>query len=312
MSGRVRALALVIAIAGSTLLVSAAALGHGAVHERIATLTLQIRAHPNDAALLAKRGELHALDENWTQAADDFEEALALEPERADVMHHLAAAKLQLGDATEALRLAERSLERQPDPRALVVRARAHERLGSWRKAVDDMSLVIAKANAPSPETYVERAHMQERGGDGDGSIAGLHEGMAHLGPLVTLIEPAIEIEARRGRPAAALALVEHLEPSLATAPRWLAKRGELSESAGRRDEAKVAYEAALAALDRLPESRRRAPRHAALRETIVASLEHLPRVEATSPATPPRFGAWPALGALALGASLGFALQRR
>ena len=303
----------VVAILTTSLLAGAIALAHGAVHERIATLTLEIRAHPNDAELLAKRGELHALDQNWTQAAEDFEEALAVDPDRIDVMHHLADAKLHLGDAADALRLANAVLARRADhPRALVLRARAHERLGSWRDAVGDMSRLIASRRSPSPENYVERAQIQQRGGDEDGAIAGLREGMARLGPLVSLVEPAVAIEARRGRHDAALALVDQLDRGLASTPRWLTRQGELHQDAGRRDEAKAAYEAALGALDRLVESRRSAPRQVELRARIVERLEQLPPARTTHASAPGRWAWWPALGAILAGAALGFALQRR
>lgn len=314
MTGRPSAARLVAAtLLVVTVLPGPRAFGHGAVHERIEALTRQLQSRPNDSNLLAKRGELHALDENWTQAAEDFAEALELAPNDAEVMHRLADARLHLGDANAALRLAEASLAgRAGDPRALLVRARAHDRLGSWQAAVDDLSRVIATSEPPSPETYVERARVQERGGAADAAVAGLRDGVTRLGPLVTLLEPAIDIEARRGRGEAAIALLDQLDPKLTSTPRWLARRGELDELAGRREDARRAYRAALDALDRLPESRRRAPRQVALRVQLEARLAPRPAADEARATPASRWGWWPALGAIVAGAALGFTLQKR
>ena len=55
---------------------------------------------------------------------------------------------------------------------------------------------------------------------------------------------------------------------------RWLARRGEILLQAGRREEARAAYEQALKALDSLPPGRRNVPAMNELEKRIKASLE--------------------------------------
>ena len=291
------------------------ATGHGAVPERIDELTEVIDSRPNEPDLYEKRAELHALDENWTQAAEDLEEALALAPERVELMHRLADVRLQLGDVNEALRWAEAALARQPDhPRALLVRARARDQGGAWRAGADDLARLIAQSDPPSPELYRERAEMLARGGDREAAIATLRDGMARLGPLVTLLEPAVDLEAQQGRPDAALALVERLSRDLAASPRWQARRGELHELAGRFPEAAHAYRAASSRLERLPVGRRQTQRHLALERRLRDALARLPRSTSAPPTAPGRnwWALWPSVAAMVAGATLGYALRRR
>jgi tetratricopeptide (TPR) repeat protein len=270
-------LALVTSVAVAWLVHASAALSHGAVPERIDALDEEIGHHPNDAALYEKRAELHALAHNWTQAAEDLEEARAIDPQRPGLAHRLADARLQLGDAESAIALASEAIAMDPEEsRAYLVRARARAENGDLDGAAADLARVIALSEKAAPALYRERAEILERAGDRDAALAALSEGIADRGPLVTLIEAAVDLEARRGRPEAALAWVDRLEPPSVRAPKWQVRRGGLLERAGRPAEAREAYEAARRAIETLPPSRRDTPKSVALRAEIDARMRAL------------------------------------
>jgi predicted negative regulator of RcsB-dependent stress response len=128
--------------------------------------------------------------------------------------------------------------------------------------AAEDYSRAIAYSSQPSPELYLERAQAltAEGGTYLDTALKGLEQGIQKLGPLVTLQLYAIDVELKRKQFDAAL---KRLDKVAAQSPRketWLARRGEILQQAGRGEEAREAYRAALKAMDTLPPSRRQVP----------------------------------------------------
>ena len=94
-------------------------------------------------------------------------------------------------------------------------------------------------------------------GAHADAALRGIDEAIARLGPLVTLITLAIDVESDRGRYDAALVRFASLPAVLARRPNWLARRGDVLRAAGRDSEASTAYADALAAIDGLSAKRR-------------------------------------------------------
>lgn len=234
---------------------------HGPIHEQIALLTARIQEDPHNATLFVRRGELHGLHEDWDAALADYDRAEKLSPFLPAV--NLARGKTLLGAgrfraAKEAL---DRFIARRPDhPDALLTRARVLFQLGESRAATVDYGRAIARwetLDQGRPEYYVEWACAFAALGDDGGALRALDEGIARLGPIVSLQLPAIETELTRGHYDAALA---RLSTVAARSPRpepWLARRGEILEQAGRLAEARSAYEEALAGLERSPRTRR-------------------------------------------------------
>jgi tetratricopeptide (TPR) repeat protein len=259
-------------------LVAASASAHGDVSDRIAEASAALERTPNDAALLVDRGALHVLDENWTQAALDFEEARAIDPALRGVDLRLASALLHLGEAERVIALTNAVIAKEPtNADAHLLRARAHVDRAEHQAAASDFTQVIALSTTPIPRTYLERAEVIAAAGDIDGAIAGLREGIDRLGPAVSLIEQAIALEEGRQRYDAALVLLTTLSPPLRSSAKWCAREGELLTRAGRSDEARAAYERALAALDAADRSRRNAPAALALRSQIERARTELP-----------------------------------
>ena len=113
---------------------------------------------------------------------------------------------------------------------------------------------------------------MRAAGAD-DGAIAALDAGIARLGEASALIEEAAAIEESLQRWDAALARVARLAASAPNPARWLARRGDLAEKAGRAADAAESRRAALAALDALPPARRNVPALSQLADRLRAKL---------------------------------------
>lgn len=230
------------------------AVAHEGIYEQIAELTRRIRREPQHPAYYLKRGELFRLLKQWDSALADYDRAATLDPTSVEVEFfrgRMWAEARQPGRARVAL---DRFLRAKPaDMEGRLTRARLFARLGHTAAAVADYSQVIDFSPQPKPDHLIERARVQVTAGEFAAALRGLDEGLTKLGPIVTLQVEAIEIELKNRNLDGALA---RLDAAAAPSPRreqWLARRGEILLKAGRRAEAKVAFAAALTAIEALP-----------------------------------------------------------
>ena len=184
-------------------LLPATAHAHGDFHERIVHLTWEITRDPRNAASHLQRGEIHRLYCAWRAAQRDYDHAAQLDPTLMDV--DLARGKLLLeARRPQAAKTAlDRFLRQRPGhPEALLTRARALVKLRQPAAAARDFTQVIDRVADPAPDLYLERAQAQVATGPAAlaDAVRGLDEGIAHLGPLVTLQQQAGELEARLRR----------------------------------------------------------------------------------------------------------------
>jgi predicted Zn-dependent protease len=251
-------------------------LAHGDLHEQIRQITEQIAKDPKNAELYLKRGELHRAHQEWDQAQADYDRAISLDPGLFPVDFARGRMFLEAGWPWSARVSLDRFLRRQTNHvEALTARARALVKLELRLEAARDYTAAIKSAATGRPELYIERA--QALAGEGEAHFAealrGLDEGMQKMGPLVTLQLYAIDVELKRKNVDAAL---ERLDKIAAQSPRkemWLARRGEILQQAGRKDEADKAYRGALEAMATLPPARRNVPAMIELEKRIKAAL---------------------------------------
>ncbi|MGH9461291.1 MAG: tetratricopeptide repeat protein [Vicinamibacteria bacterium] len=236
------------------------AAAHGPIDEQIALLTKRIQEDPQDATLYLRRGELNGLHEDWDAAWSDFDKATELSPDLTAV--DLARGKTllharQFRRAQEALDL---FLARHPEhPDALLTRARVLLELGGAAASARDYGRAIAgleKLEQSKPEYYLEWTRAFTEVGDSEHALRALDQGIAILGPIVSLQLPAIDLELTRGQYDAALARLETVSAQSPRVEPWLVRRGEILEQAGRSTEALCAYEEALAGLEPLTTGR--------------------------------------------------------
>jgi tetratricopeptide (TPR) repeat protein len=236
------------------------AAAHEGLHEQIEAVSRQIARDPTNAALLLKRGELHRLHRDWARALADYDRAARLAPGLSEVEFARGRMLFEAGRYREARAVLDRFLAREPDQvSALLARARTLAALGDALGAAGDYTEALARMTPPEPDVYVERARtLASLGGrHAESALAGLDEGIARLGPLVTLELCAVDVELGLGRYDAALGRIDRAAAGSARKETWLARRGEILERAGRPAEARAAYAEALDAIRLLPPYRR-------------------------------------------------------
>ncbi len=287
-----------------------AASAHGDVHARIDELTARLEARPDDARTWLERGSAHALDEDWANAALDFEQAVTLGPGDPDAARRLANARLQLGEPEVAAALMDPVLEANGrDAEAHLVRARARRQLGRLSDAADDYTLAIESYASPAPHLYLERADNEVERRRTTEAIEGLRAGIAALGPIVTLVERLADLHWRGGDPAGAARTLDELPYEVKRSPRTLLMKARYLREAGDERGAADALDRADEAIRGLPESRRESAAMRALSEQIRDERPDLAALPgAPVPARIPRLRAIAALaiGAVAIFAALG------
>ena len=252
----------VIGFAGIVLclaLLSSFAQAHEGLHEQIIAVTAKIKRDPKNASLYLQRGELYRLHREWSRAAADYDRAARLQPDLKIV--DLARGKMlfESGGFQRARFALDRFLSKQPGHyEGLITRGRVLARIGLRSEAIEDFTDALTKSAVPDPDLLIERAHVTA--GDEqrvDEALNGLDEGIKRLGPLVTLQLTAIDLELRRHNYDAALARLDAVTSQSERKETWLVRRGEVLKLAGRHEEARVAFNAALVAIESLPLERR-------------------------------------------------------
>jgi len=233
------------------------ALAHGDVHEQIQKLTEEIARNPKNAQLHLRRGRLFRIHGDFDKALADFDSAEKLDPKMEILDLERGETYLDAEQPQKAKAALDRFLARHPaQDRALLARGRVQVKLGFFAAAAKDFTAAIEHGSELRPEYFIERAQAQLRvkNPDLDAVVKGLDEGIRKLGPAVTLHLQAIEVELKAKAWDAALARVDELAKQSPRRENWLARRGDILVQAGRRDEARTAYNAALEALHSLPE----------------------------------------------------------
>ena len=262
-----------LALAVSLAMLSSSAQAHEGLHEQIVAITVKIKRDPKNASLYLQRGELHRLHRDWTRAAADYDRAARLEPELKVIDFVRGRMFFESGRLQRARLTLDRFLAQQPSHfEGLVTRARVLARLGATDDAIRDFTQALEVS--PDPELYLERAQVTARDAKRiDEALNGLDEGIKRLGPLATLQLAAIDLELRRHNYDAALARLDLVTSQSERKETWLVRRGEILALAGRAEEARSAFQAALTAIDSLPPSRRQTRSMTALQLRIRSAL---------------------------------------
>jgi tetratricopeptide (TPR) repeat protein len=246
---------------------------------QIEDLTQQILKNPTNAELYLRRGELRRTHLEWDFAAEDYDKAEELNSALDAVVLARGRLYLDSGWPLSAKACLDLYLSRVPNnAMALVTRAHILTRLQMRMAAAQDYTRAITLSPEPGPELFIERA--QAFSGEGPTYFAealkGLDEGVQRLGPLVTLQLLAIDLELRQKGFDRALARLDTVAEKSPRKETWLVRRGEILVQAGRPAEAKQAFQSALAALDKLPPTRRNVPAMLELQRRLSAELEKL------------------------------------
>lgn len=262
-------------VAICVMLLSAPVQAHEGLHEQIAAITAKIKRDPKNASLYLQRGELHRLHHDWLRAAADYNRAEHLQPSL--MLVELARGKMffDSGKLQRAKLTLDRFLLRQPDHyEGLLTRARVLAKLGARMDAAKDFTQALSLSSVPEPELYLERANVLAADVRQLGeALRGLDEGINKLGPLVTLQLAAIDLELRRKHYDGALTRLDQIAAQSQRKEAWLVRRGEILKLAGRDEEARATFNAALTAIESLPPAHRQSRSVSALELRARAAL---------------------------------------
>ena len=237
-------------------------------------VTKQIEGDPKNAALYLKRGELYRVHADWKLAESDYDRVAELDPKLVAVDFCRGKLCSESGQKERAKPLLDKYLAGQPDHvDALLTRARLLVKLGERKAAAVDFTRAITNAPDPMPEYFLERAQAQAEEGQVEAALHGLDEGLNRFGPLVGLQLFAIELELERKDFDHALSRLDTISSRSARKEKWLARQGEILALAGRPDEAKKSFTAALAAIAALPPRLRETPAMVELKKRVANAL---------------------------------------
>jgi tetratricopeptide (TPR) repeat protein len=264
-----------------------AARAHGDVHLRILALTQRIEAATNNPArLYLERGELQREHGLWEAAAADYDRAAQLDPGLAGVDFCRAKLLADRGELDAARAMFDRALQRNPaDGECWVGRARVRLKLGQRTAAIADFRRGLELLPRPEADYVRELAETLATAGDVEGALRSLDEGIKKLGPIVPLQGYALNLELGRKNPDAALARLETILAGTARKEKWFARRGDILVVVGRAAEARKSYEAALAAINRLPGPLQQGPAMIELRGHVDAALSGIKTAAASGQA---------------------------
>jgi tetratricopeptide (TPR) repeat protein len=249
-------------------------LAHDGLHEQLREATKQILLDPGNAELYLKRAELYRLHRDWTEALADYAKARKLAPSLLEVEFCRGRMWLEAGDHQSAQAALDRFLALRPEHgEAWLCRARVKSKLQQPQQAAAAYQRAFALLPRLTPDHYIERLQAQLAAAQVEEALRGLEEGIARLGPLVTLQLPAMELELKQQRWDAALTRLAQVATQSPRQESWLWRRGEILRQAGRAAEARAAFLAAQQALEQLPPSQRQTKAMQELAHRIQAAL---------------------------------------
>lgn len=231
---------------------------HPEIDDALARLNTLIAASPKDADLYLERGELYVRHEDWVSAEANYLRAAELAPQHPGLPRVLGALEFAQGRLADARKHFDAAIARNPaDAESLVLRARTLSALNVRPAAIADYDRALKLLENPPPEIFLERAALHASPKD---ALRGLDEGLARLGPIISLQLRALTIEEAAGLVDAALKRVDAIAKQTERPEVWLKRRGDILARAGRTREADAAYAAARTAIDALPDWLRDSP----------------------------------------------------
>jgi tetratricopeptide (TPR) repeat protein len=252
-------------------------LAHDDPHQSIEKITLEIKQDPDNVELYLKRAELHRISSHWDMALADLEYAAELDPDLIYLNFYRGRLHFEAGRLPQAKLALDFFLSSHPNHvEGLITRGRILRKLNQPLKAAQDYAHALSMTSNPTPVLFTERAESLVESGEGyaDMAVQGLDEGIQKLGPLVSLESPAIDLDVKLQRYDRALARIDRVMAKMNRKEKWLVRRGDVLAKAGRSEEARSTYEAALNALESLPVRFQQIPASRELAARIRAILE--------------------------------------
>lgn len=214
---------------------------HGIVHEQIYQISREMVTQ-DTAQNRIGRAQLYHIDEQWILASQDYSRARELNPENRRIDFLEASMWHDAGRPDLALPLVNRLLKNQSNHvNGLWLRARVLNALGRLASATDDYRLITSSAERVLPEMYLEWAHTQAvlKPTNLPAVNQIIKQGVEQLGPLVSLLQYAIQFNRDHHAYQPALVWLNMLPEQLRKQPHWVLQRADLLDLAEQHQEAK-------------------------------------------------------------------------
>lgn len=249
-------------------------LAHEDLLLRVKGVTEQMSTNGITAELLLLRAELYRAHQDWDLALKDYDAAAPGLTNSPAVDFGRAQALAGGGKLSKARKAFDELLDRNPNnAAALLGRARVLAQLDHLAPAIADYTRAFTNLTNPRPEDYLERARLQAAESGAESAVKGLDEGLARMGWTVTLQRTALDYELERGNTDGALARLESILTRSNRKESWLTLRAEILQTAGRTQDAREAFQAALKAIIDLPPRLATSENTVKLRARIEAAL---------------------------------------
>ena len=221
------------------------AFAHGAYHELLSSIDREIEKNPLDPGLYVRRAKLHISHEQWVDAIADLERVDRMKPD-AHLTDGIRGQALNLGRewgaAEEALNTHLRVHPGDLDARYERGKARFH--LGNASGASEDFRVALGAARV-RPAERVLLAVTAIQASEGVPSAARfLDDEIRDHGAEPALLERALSLALNGAQVESALGYLDLLKSSAPRPEPWMARRAEILELAGRRQDARVAWTA--------------------------------------------------------------------
>ena len=236
------------------------ACAHGPWHEQLGALSTRLATAPDDTQTRLARARLFALHGDGLAARWDIH--LASRWGAAASLAALARADLAVTEEDWGAAAAEIPRFRDDlrnNLEALRLCAKIHAARGEKAEHLADLRAIVESPTRPEPDDYLALAQALAGEGRVDEALAGLEAGVARIGPAVGLFEAGIALEEQRSNWDRAIQRIDAATRHVPNSARWLARKADCEEKAGRAENAATTRRVALGLLDALPEARRSA-----------------------------------------------------
>jgi len=234
--------------------------GHGAYHDALDALNVEIAQQPAEPALLVKRARLHLSHDEWQAALQDLERVDRLQPAPA-LTEGLRGAALNLGGQWKAalFSLNAHLVTHPHDAEARFQRARSQAHLGDRKAAAADYREALRSHPEPTAARKAEAAEVIFKHEGADAALTFLSADPTTATDPETL-HCALTLALQAGLTDRALSYVASLQLQAPRPEPWMARAARILAEAGRKEEARAAWLELVAHLQALPNLERGTP----------------------------------------------------
>lgn len=249
---------------------------HEDIELQIESLNQELSVDTNNGEHYLKRAELHRIHQDWRAALEDYDRAEQFGVASDILNFYKGRMYFEAGEEESALALLNKAIAAMPSHVPSLVE-RSKLSIHPKYSAVSDLDRAIQLSSNPSPDLFLNRANLiiANDANDIEKMISGLEQGVARLGPLVSLIEFGVNQSEVFGRWETAQKLIEDLPAILRQSPKWLFKEGQIQEKLTNKDVAQQLYKNALQKIKELPPSRANSAANIELKSLIIAEQEN-------------------------------------